>query len=109
MKVAVVGSRDLALDITKYIPENITELISGGARGIDNIAERWADEHGVPKQIFKPNYNLYGRAAPIIRNRLIVKASDIVIAIWDGKSKGTKFIVEYAKQIGVPVKIIIVN
>jgi hypothetical protein len=49
MKIAVVGSRDLNVEIGKYIPSNITLLINGGAKGIDTLAELWADENNIPK------------------------------------------------------------
>ena len=108
MKVAIVGSRGLFADIEKYIPENTTEIISGGAAGIDTLAQKWAEEHGIPILILKPEYNKYGRSAAIQRNKLIVTAADFVVAIWDGKSRGTKFTIEYAKKCGVPVKIILI-
>ena len=109
MRVAIVGSRDLSVDIEKYIPENTTEIVSGGARGIDTLAERWADQHNIPKLILKPDYDNYGRSAPIRRNKTIVSAADMVVAIWDGKSRGTKFTIDYAKKCGIPVKIVLIE
>lgn len=109
MKVAIVGSRNLNIDISKYIPEGVTEIISGGANGIDTLAEKYADMTGIPKRIFRPEYGRYGKAAPLIRNRLIVNACDMVVAIWDGESRGTKFTVDYAYKVGKPVKIHIVS
>lgn len=109
MKVAIVGSRDLSVDIEKYIPENTTEIVSGGARGIDTLAERWADQHNIPKLILKPDYDKYGRSAPIRRNETIVSAADMVVAIWDGKSRGTKFTIDYAKKCGIPVEIVLIE
>lgn len=104
MRVAIVGSRDLSVDIEKYIPENTTEIVSGGARGIDMLAERWTDQHNIPKLILKPDYDKYGRSAPIRRNEIIVQISDLVVAVWDGKSRGTKFTIDYAKKCGIPVQ-----
>ena len=109
MRVAIVGSRDLSVDIEKYIPENTTEIVSGGARVIDTLAERWADQHNIPKLILKPDYDKYGRSAPIRRNETIVSAADMVVAIWDGKSRGTKFTIDYAKKCGIPVKIVLIE
>lgn len=109
MRVAIVGSRDLSVDIEKYIPENTTEIVSGGARGIDTLAERWADQHNIPKLILKPDYDKYGRSAPIRRNETIVSAADMVVAIWDGKSRGTKFTIDYAKKCGIPVEIVLIE
>lgn len=109
MRVAIVGSRNLHVDIEKYIPENTTELISGGARGIDTLAEQWADRNNIPKLIIKPDYNKYGRSAPIRRNRTIVEAADFVLAIWDGKSRGTKFTIDYAKERDIPIQVVLIR
>lgn len=107
MRVAIVGSRNLLVDIEKYIPKNITELVSGGARGIDTLAEQWADRNNIPKLIIKPDYDKYGRSAPIRRNRTIVDTADFILAIWDGKSRGTKFTIDYAKERGIPVQVVL--
>ena len=109
MRVAVVGSRSLNVDISKYIPDGTTEIISGGAKGIDTLAEKYADEHNIPKLIIKPEYEKYGIAAPLKRNEIIVDISDMVIAIWDGQSRGTKFVIDNCKQRGVPVTVFVVN
>ncbi len=109
MRIAMVGSRNLLVDIEKYIPENITELISGGAEGIDTLAEQWADRNNIPKLIIKPDYDKDGRSAPIRRNRIIVEAADLVLALWDGKSRGTKFTVDYAKERGIPVQVVLIR
>ena len=106
MKAAIVGTRDITnIDIEKYLieteeylSEKITLVISGGARGIDTLAEEYADKRGIPKQIFLPDYRKHGRGAPIIRNISIIKAADVIIAFWDGESKGTKFVINYAKN-----------
>ena len=107
MRVAVIGSRGLLVNVAEYIPEETTQLISGGALGIDTLAERWADAHNIPKLIIRPDYGEYGRAAPIRRNETIVEMADMVIAIWDGRSRGTKFTIEYAQRIGKPVRVYI--
>jgi hypothetical protein len=105
MRIAVTGSRSLESDIAEFIPQGITEMISGGAQGIDTIAERWADENNVPKLIIRPNYARYGKAAPLVRSRTMVRISDLIVAVWDGKSRGTKYCIEYARRIGKPVKV----
>ncbi len=107
MKVAIIGSRSLTdIDISKFIPKDTTEIISGGAHGIDTLAEKYADKNGIPKTIIKPDYKKYGRyVAPLKRNTVIVELADVVIAFWDGKSRGTKFTVDLAKKSGKSVKI----
>lgn len=109
MRVAIIGSRRLCVDISAYIPEGMTELVSGGAAGIDTIAEAYADEHGMAKLILKPEYEKYGKRAPLERNKVIVDAADMVVAIWDGRSRGTKFTIDYAKRTGKPVDVHIIT
>ena len=103
MKVAIIGSRDLHMDIEKYIRqyiniENITLIISGGARGIDRLAERYAQTYNIPMKIFYPEYEKYGSTAPLRRNIEIVDMADIVVAFWDRESRGTKFVIDYARK-----------
>ena len=109
MKIAIIGSRNLKVDIAEYIPENINVLVTGGATGIDQLAEKYADENDIPKLILKPTYDKYGKAAPLERNKAIVEICDAVVAIWDGKSKGTKFTIDYAKKIGKAIEIYIIE
>lgn len=109
MKVAIVGSRSINdVDIKKHIPPDTTLIISGGAVGVDTLAERYADEHGIKKLILYPDYELYGKSAPLIRDKLIVDHADLVIAFWDGESRGTEFTISYAKRRNVPCEIYIV-
>ena len=67
MKVAVIGSRSLTVDhLEKYLPEGVTEIVSGGARGVDTSAREYAQAHGLPCVEFLPDYEKYGRTAPLI-------------------------------------------
>ncbi len=106
MKVAVIGSRKLKVeDIGLYLPTDTTEIISGGAKGIDTCAREYAISHNIKLTEYLPEYDKYGRAAPLKRNAAIVENADIVIAIWDGKSHGTKFVINYCREMNVPVNI----
>lgn len=96
MVLAIIGSRDfndyeqLSYFIRKNVKvDNITEIVSGGARGADALAEKFAMEYHIPTTIFKPNWQKFGRPAGMIRNKDIIEKSEVVFAFWDGISKGT--------------------
>ncbi len=106
MKVAVIGSRGLIVnDLGKYLPENTTEIVSGGAKGIDTCARNYALSHDLKLTEFLPEYNKYGRGAPLKRNLQIIEYADVVIAFWDGKSRGTKYVIDNCKKQGVQLDV----
>ena len=108
LRVAVIGSRGIdQADLSRYIPEEATMLISGGAMGVDSLAEAYAAEKGLPIKVIKPQYSLFGKRAPLVRNRQIVECADLVVAIWDGESSGTAYTIDYAHEKGVPVRLYI--
>ena len=107
MKVALIGSRSiLNADIGAYISDK-DEIVSGGAVGIDSCVAEYAKKNGLKLTVFLPQYERYGRAAPIMRNKKIVDYADKIIAFWDGKSKGTLSVIKYAKKVGKPCDIIL--
>ena len=106
MKVAVVGSRSFCVtNLEKYLPEETTELISGGAAGVDTSAREYALAHDIPLTEFLPDYQRYGRVAPLKRNISIIENADLVLAFWDGASRGTNFVIKNCKQRGVPIRL----
>ena len=107
MKLLVAGSRSITeFDLTPFIPADTELIISGGAAGIDTIAEVYADTHRLSKLILRPRYDKYGRAAPIRRNEAMVELSDAVLVIWDGVSKGTRATVRFAQKTGKSVMVV---
>ena len=107
MRIAIVGSRDVTVsDIGRYI-SNAKEIVSGGAVGVDRCAEEYAKKNGIKLTVFLPEYELYGRAAPIVRNKKIVDYSDKIVAFWNGSSKGTLSVINYARKTGKPCEVII--
>lgn len=117
MKIAIVGCRDWNKEDEIKIRDKIkrcidllpkdTIVVSGGARGVDSWAANYAKEIGLPApQIFLPDYEKYGKAAPFVRNKTIIENADLIIAFWDGKSKGTLHAINIAKELNKRIRII---
>ena len=107
MKIAVIGSRNVTVDnIGEYLTD-CDEIVSGGAVGVDTCAADYAKQNGIALTVFLPEYERYGRAAPIVRNKKIVDHADQILAFWDGRSKGTQSVIRYAEKTGKPCKIIL--
>ncbi len=107
MKLLIVGSRSITdFDLSPYISANVDTVISGGAGGIDRLAEQYADLHRLSKYILRPCYSLYGRSAPLRRNEEMVEMADAVLIIWGGCSKGTQYTLKYTKKINKPVTLV---
>lgn len=99
MKIAVIGSRNLTVEnLGQYLPEGTTEIVSGGAKGVDTCAREYALAKGLKLTEFLPDYKRYGRGAPLKRNLQIIDYADEVLAFWDGQSRGTKYVIEQCKK-----------
>ena len=73
MRIAIVGSRNITVkDIGKYLPDGVCEIVSGGAKGVDSCAARYAAAHKITLTEFLPEYKKYGRSAPLKRNMQII-------------------------------------
>ncbi len=106
MRVAVIGSRSLRVEhLEKYLPERVTEIVSGGAKGVDASAREYALRNRLKLTEYLPDYSRYGRSAPLRRNLTIIERADLVLAFWDGTSRGTKFVIENCRKRGIPVKV----
>ena len=93
MKLAIVGSRNLTIEnIGNYIPKVVNEIISGGAKGIDAEAEKYAKDNNISFTVFLPNYQRYKKGAPLKRNQQIADYADECLAFWDGRSKRTNIL-----------------
>ena len=109
MKVIIAGSRsitDYAMleEAIKDSSFKITEIISGGCKaGIDTLGERYAKENNIPLKIFPAEWIRYGVAAGPIRNKEMAKNADALLAVWDGKSKGTSNMVDEANNHGLKI------
>lgn len=112
MKIAIIGSRAfsdyemLSSFLNKFLKNNQInpeEIVSGGAKGADTLAEKFALENNIKTVIFNPDWEQFGRNACSVRNTQIVEYSDIVFAFWDGKSPGTNDSVTKAEKLGKKV------
>lgn len=108
MKVLICGSRDIndPTLVSKAITESgmiPTHIISGGARGVDTMARNYASSVGIEFTEYLAEWDRLGKRAGFIRNVTMVEAADAVIAIWDGKSRGTKHSIDFARGSGKPV------
>lgn len=110
MKIAIIGSRSIVIskeELGKYIPKNTTEIVSGGAKGVDATAKEFAVANDLKLQEFLPDYKKYKKAAPLKRNLQIIEYADCIIALWDGKSKGTQFVINKCREFNKPVTVYI--
>lgn len=116
--LAIVGSRSVPESRFPEFEERITTalestgcdaVVSGGARGADRIAEIYAHRHNLPIRIFHAEWEKYGKIAGMLRNSEIVKQCHALLAIWDGKSKGTSDSIKKAMAAGKCVTILSTN
>ena len=100
--VLICGSHSITdLSIGRYInSKEIGQVVHGGAIGVDTLTEQWAKNNNIESIIFPPNYEVYGKRAPLVRDKEMVEYADLVIAFWDGQSHGTKYVIDYCKNIG---------
>jgi len=116
MKIAIVGGRDfndyelIKEKLIIFMDGNstlINAFVSGGAKGADTLAEKFAAETGVEMIVYRPDFEKHGRGAALARNTQIVEHADVIFAFWDGKSRGTLDSITKAKQFNK--KLFIIN
>jgi hypothetical protein len=110
MKLIIAGGRDfsdkqkLYEEVAKL--EGITEVVSGTAKGADKLGEEYAKDNNIPLKKFPADWTKHGKAAGPIRNGEMAEYGDALIAFWDGKSSGTKSMINLAKQNNLQVTIV---
>jgi len=107
-KTIVCGSRTITdyKTVKSYLDHVI---ISGCAKGIDTLAIRYAHEKGIPTIEVPAKWDLYGKSAGFKRNKKMLEIANAVIALWDGKSKGTENTIELAHEKGIPAAVFIIK
>src|SRR5262245_22082381 len=101
MKLIIAGSRtftDYQLLCQTLAPDRhrITEVLTGGARGAEQLGYRWAWKHAIRHQLFRADWERFGKSAGVRRNYQMAQAGDLLIVFWDGQSPGTTHMVQWA-------------
>ena len=114
MKTIIAGSRNITnyenlVTSLQQVDFKISEVVSGGARGVDQMGELYAKENQIPVKQFKPEWDRFGKRAGILRNIDMGDYAEALVALWDGKSRGTQHMIEYAKKKGLKIKVFILN
>ncbi len=112
-RVVIAGCRDFCdypharkiLDVylRKLRKKHRIIILSGGARGADALGERYASENGFAIERYPADWDSFGKSAGPRRNMQMAQACDYVICFWDGVSRGTKSMIEYALEFRKPL------
>lgn len=103
MKTIIAGSRSITnydelLAAIKDIDWEITEVISGGARGADELGEWYATSNNIPLRIIPADWSRFGRSAGPIRNQRMAEIGEALVTVWDGSSRGSAHMIETMKK-----------
>ena len=92
--------------VTEIISGIEVEIVSGTAKGADQLGERFAKDHNYPIKQFPADWNTHGKKAGYLRNKQMSEYADMLVAFWDGESKGTKHMIELAEKNGLTVEVV---
>ena len=123
LRIIIAGSRDfndyellkksvIEIITKKTMLPDLTRIVSGGARGADTLGERFANEMGLEISRFIPDWDGLGKRAGYVRNAEMAKFAveddndGMLIAFWDGQSRGTKHMIDLAKRYGLEVHVV---
>ena len=114
MRTIIAGSRDIVdykfvSNIIRNSGINISTIISGGARGVDSLGVRYAKENNLVYELYIPDWDTFGKRAGFIRNCEMGNNADALIAIWNGTSRGTKHMIDYAMNSKRILKVYVVK
>lgn len=117
MKVIVAGTRSFGADTVLPLvdwalrtgPFTATEIVSGGASGVDAAGEQWAEANGVPIEWFPAEWDRHGKAAGPMRNEDMAKHADALLLVWDGHSRGSADMRARAQAHNLPIFEVIVR
>ena len=113
MKTIIAGSRNIShflpfayrivCDAVEASGFDVTHVISGNARGVDRLGEFWASRHKVPCSKIPADWRKHGRIAGFRRNEEMANTAEALIAVWDGRSPGTRHMIRTAERKGLRV------
>jgi hypothetical protein len=111
MKLIIAGSRTFTdyqrlCQVLAPDRHRIAQVITGGARGADQLGYRWAWKHQVRHQLFRADWERFGKSAGMRRNHQMAQAGDVLVACWDGQSPGTAHMIQCMEQLGKPVVVV---
>lgn len=99
----------IPINVSASHPDLLGEVLDlvlvGDAKGVDTIAETWSRDRGIPFEVVRPDYRRYRRGGALRRSEQMIARADLLVAIWDGRSSGTKHIIEYARENECPVNV----
>lgn len=116
-RVIVAGSRDIqsktfifqkldALLARKINEGECVQIVSGTARGVDQIGEEYAGNRGFACQRFPADWEAYGKQAGYLRNYQMAQNADALVAFWDGRSPGTRHMIKTAQTLHLEIRVI---
>jgi hypothetical protein len=114
VKTIIAGSRTIT-DIQRLYEAirlsgfEITEVVSGEARGVDHLGRWWAEHHSLPVTSFPADWDRHGKRAGYMRNVQMAEYGEALIAVWNGKSAGTKHMIDTARAKGLSVYVYLVK
>lgn len=112
LNIIIAGGRDfndyelLKRTVNQFLVDNSEDdpcIVCGRARGADTLGEKFARDYNYRILYFPANWNTYGKSAGFIRNAEMAENADVLIAFWNGKSSGTKHMIETARKHGLSV------
>jgi hypothetical protein len=103
LRTIIAGSRGITdYNILKKVMNKtdikVSVILSGGAKGVDELGARFARENNIPLEVYKADWNKFGKRAGIIRNNEMAKNAGALIAVWDGTSQGTHNMISVARN-----------
>jgi len=114
MRTIIAGSRSIVhyehiSKAMETIPWKVTTVISGNAKGADALGEVWAYRNNIPVEYYRADWKKYGQGAGYIRNEEMAEVAEALLLLWDGKSNGSRHMLETARKFGLPTHLIVIE